>query len=228
MPTSVVYLLIVAKRVSLILCIHGPWLTVVFGAQPSDLLAPVHPCVTPDDSHNNRPRVSSLDLHTNFCLWTKTFPDPWAFATIYSPATPAVAQSLHQGALFLITVLCTLLEVFVHVHFLGKHLSSSGLPKGHKFPMALSLLLLFVHSHILSRHLFYFSKALTRGCNYFWALLCQIALECPSLPCACGQRLYSFTYELSTNFLCKPDGGQLHFCCTKVLAAQVLSAAGGE
>lgn len=48
--------------------------------------------------------------------------------------------------------------------------------------------------------------------------------ECPSPQRACEQRLYSFTYALNTQVLCKRDDGHPHSCCTKVLAAKVESS----
>lgn len=157
-------------------------------------------------------------------LWY--FPGPWAFATSCSPATAAVVQSLHQGALCLITVLCSLLEAFMYT-FWGNTSLQGTFQREKRIPLALPFCS-FLSTHPCCLGISYFLQELTRGCNYFWALLCWITWECPRLRCACEQKLHRITYELKTKFLCKHDDGQLLFCCTKVVATQVLSAAGGE
>lgn len=118
MPAFDAHLLIDSgKNLSLIFYTCNAQLTKVFGAHFSQLLALVHPFVTLDDFSNNPPGVSSLELHRNFACELRNFPGPSPFATSCSPSS----SLLHHTPLYS--------PAGAHVHFFGKYLSPSDLPK---------------------------------------------------------------------------------------------------
>lgn len=88
MPAFDAHLLIDSgKNLSLIFYTCNAWLTKVFGAHFSQLLALVRPFVTLDDFSNNPPGVSSLELHRNFACELGNFPGQSPFATSCSPSS---------------------------------------------------------------------------------------------------------------------------------------------
>lgn len=149
------------------------------GLSPQNFL---HCCVPWWLPHQSSQGLFSRFAH-EFCLWTETFSWPvgicyqlWSSYSSCNPVSSPRSSHLHHSPLHA--------PGGVHIHFLEKHLSPSDFPYGLKTSYGTVILLLFVHSHMLPRHLFYFLQALPRGCNHFWALLCQILWQCPQLQCA--------------------------------------------